>query len=369
MICTFGDITDVIWWRELGLPVRAVIQANGAFKPVTWGEPGWESIDPARAQQAYDQLAGLSAAKARARTVELAPRERRPARRATADHACREVLREGRPSARDRHQPPVVHQDDGCARGAAGPRTRARVASALHAGAARELDQRPRRRLVHQPAAVLWCAVPGLVSCARGRIGRPRRAVAALGRSSADRPVDRRARRLHRGSARPARAGSPAIPTSWTPGRPRRCRRRLPAAGSKIRISSRACFRWTSVRRRTTSSGRGCSRRCCAPSSSTAVAAVEERGDLGLGARSRSQEDVEVEGQRRHAAGAPRGARVGRRALLGGERTAGRRHGVRLGPDESGPPARDQAAQRVEVRPCPSPGRAGPVTAASIAAC
>ena len=26
MICTFGDITDVTWWRELGLPVRVVIQ-------------------------------------------------------------------------------------------------------------------------------------------------------------------------------------------------------------------------------------------------------------------------------------------------------------------------------------------------------
>jgi valyl-tRNA synthetase len=71
MICTFGDITDVVWWRELGLPVRAVIQANGTFKPVTWGEAGWSAIDPARAQLAYDQLAGLSAAKARVRTVEL----------------------------------------------------------------------------------------------------------------------------------------------------------------------------------------------------------------------------------------------------------------------------------------------------------
>jgi valyl-tRNA synthetase len=71
MICTFGDITDVVWWRELGLPVRAVIQTNGTFKPVTWGESGWESVDAPRAQQAYDQLAGLSATKARARTVEL----------------------------------------------------------------------------------------------------------------------------------------------------------------------------------------------------------------------------------------------------------------------------------------------------------
>jgi len=71
MICTFGDVTDVIWWRELQLPVRAIIQANGAFKPVTFGEAGWESTDAPRAQQHYDQLAGLSAAKARVKLVEM----------------------------------------------------------------------------------------------------------------------------------------------------------------------------------------------------------------------------------------------------------------------------------------------------------
>ncbi len=71
MICTFGDVTDVTWWRELSLPVRAVIESNGALRPVTWGAPGWESVDPARAQQAYDRLEGLSAVKARARIVEL----------------------------------------------------------------------------------------------------------------------------------------------------------------------------------------------------------------------------------------------------------------------------------------------------------
>ena len=71
MICTFGDTTDVTWWRELSLPVRAVIQPNGALRPVTWGNPGWESRDAPRAQQAYDQLANLSAAKARTRVVEL----------------------------------------------------------------------------------------------------------------------------------------------------------------------------------------------------------------------------------------------------------------------------------------------------------
>lgn len=71
MICTFGDITDVTWWRELALPVRAVIMENGALRPVSWGAEGWESRDPAQAQQAYDQLANLSASKARVRTVEL----------------------------------------------------------------------------------------------------------------------------------------------------------------------------------------------------------------------------------------------------------------------------------------------------------
>ncbi|HYT76327.1 MAG TPA: valine--tRNA ligase [Vicinamibacterales bacterium] len=71
MICTFGDVTDVIWWRALSLPVRAIIQPNGALRPVTWGSDGWASADAGRAQQAYDQLAGLSAAKARTRIVEL----------------------------------------------------------------------------------------------------------------------------------------------------------------------------------------------------------------------------------------------------------------------------------------------------------
>jgi len=71
MICTFGDTTDVIWWRELKLPVRAIVQTNGTLGPVTWGEPGWETARVARAQQAYDQLAGLSAKKAQVKIVEL----------------------------------------------------------------------------------------------------------------------------------------------------------------------------------------------------------------------------------------------------------------------------------------------------------
>jgi valyl-tRNA synthetase len=71
MICTFGDITDVTWWRELSLPVRAIIQPNGALRPLTWGSDGWLSNDIPKAQAHYDELANLSAAKARSKIVEM----------------------------------------------------------------------------------------------------------------------------------------------------------------------------------------------------------------------------------------------------------------------------------------------------------
>ncbi|RXW32204.1 valine--tRNA ligase [Propioniciclava flava] len=32
MCCTFGDLTDVIWWRELRLPTRVVLQRNGRLQ-------------------------------------------------------------------------------------------------------------------------------------------------------------------------------------------------------------------------------------------------------------------------------------------------------------------------------------------------
>jgi valyl-tRNA synthetase len=66
MICTFGDTTDVTWWRELGLPARAVIQRDGRFAPEP---PPWLPTEEARA--AYGQLAGRTAPQARRVMVEL----------------------------------------------------------------------------------------------------------------------------------------------------------------------------------------------------------------------------------------------------------------------------------------------------------
>jgi valyl-tRNA synthetase len=71
MICTFGDITDVTWWRELDLPVRNVVARDGTLLPITWGDEGWSTEDAAGAQRHYDELAGKSTKQAQKRIVEL----------------------------------------------------------------------------------------------------------------------------------------------------------------------------------------------------------------------------------------------------------------------------------------------------------
>jgi valyl-tRNA synthetase len=71
MVCTFGDLTDVIWWRELGLAVRSVLGADGRLVEVPWGAPGWESQDVSRARESYGELQGRTINQARKRIVEL----------------------------------------------------------------------------------------------------------------------------------------------------------------------------------------------------------------------------------------------------------------------------------------------------------
>src|SRR5262249_23667617 len=58
MVCTFGDLTDVVWWRELGLRVRSLLGPDGRLLEVPWGAPGWESDDVERARSSYAELQG-----------------------------------------------------------------------------------------------------------------------------------------------------------------------------------------------------------------------------------------------------------------------------------------------------------------------
>ena len=69
MICTFGDLTDVTWWRDLHLPVRVVIEKDGTIGPRTFGTPGWGSRDAVTANAVMKELEGLTVKKARTKIV------------------------------------------------------------------------------------------------------------------------------------------------------------------------------------------------------------------------------------------------------------------------------------------------------------
>jgi valyl-tRNA synthetase len=65
MICTFGDTTDVTWWRDLALPVRAIVEKDGRLSmqpPAGLDEAG---------RAAYGEIAGLTVKQAQKRVVEL----------------------------------------------------------------------------------------------------------------------------------------------------------------------------------------------------------------------------------------------------------------------------------------------------------
>ncbi|WAL66410.1 valine--tRNA ligase [Amycolatopsis cynarae] len=66
MCCTFGDLTDVQWWRELKLPARTVIGRDGRILP----EPP-AGLDSEEGRKAYAELVGATVHTARERVVAL----------------------------------------------------------------------------------------------------------------------------------------------------------------------------------------------------------------------------------------------------------------------------------------------------------
>ena len=271
MICTFGDITDVTWWRELKLPVRAIIQPNGAFRPLTWGStPAGNRAMPRAAQAAYDQLTNLSATKARARIVELLKEsgdligEPRP-----ITHPVKFYEKGDRPleivTSRQWFIKTMEFREELLARG-------------------RELQWHPeymRHRYENWVNGLSgdWCVSRQRFFGVPFPVWYP---IRADGTDRLRPPDACRMNRSCRWIRRPmclpgisadqrdqpnGFAGDPDVMDTWatsslTP--------QIAAAGWAIRICSRACSRWTCGRRRTTSSVPGCSRRCCDRSSSTA---------------------------------------------------------------------------------------------------
>jgi valyl-tRNA synthetase len=66
MICTFGDLTDVTWWRELQLPTRPIVGWDGRILAEV---PAW--ITTESGADAYARIAGATSHTARERMVEI----------------------------------------------------------------------------------------------------------------------------------------------------------------------------------------------------------------------------------------------------------------------------------------------------------
>jgi valyl-tRNA synthetase len=66
MICTFGDVTDVVWWRELALPTRSIVTRSGRISETP--PPGvpdgevWRAIAGKSVKQAQRAMVELLAA-------------------------------------------------------------------------------------------------------------------------------------------------------------------------------------------------------------------------------------------------------------------------------------------------------------------
>ncbi|KUP27442.1 valine--tRNA ligase [Kocuria rhizophila] len=66
MICTFGDLTDVTWWRELDLPTRALIGRDGRFQAE---QPEW--IADGTPAERYAEVAGKTVFSAQKAVVDM----------------------------------------------------------------------------------------------------------------------------------------------------------------------------------------------------------------------------------------------------------------------------------------------------------
>ncbi|MEO1039142.1 MAG: valine--tRNA ligase [Pseudomonadota bacterium] len=72
MCCTFGDVTDIQWFRTHKLPLRLVIDQAGKMKDaLDIGSEDWPSLNADEAQATIEALAGLKAAKAKEAILEL----------------------------------------------------------------------------------------------------------------------------------------------------------------------------------------------------------------------------------------------------------------------------------------------------------
>ncbi len=349
MICTFGDTSDVVWWRELQLPTRTAIGRDGRLLPEA---PDWGPAAPGAATR-YAELAGKTAKQAQARIVELLAESGDLVGEPKAiTHPVKFYERGDRPLEivssrqwyiRNGGRDPELREQF-LARGrelAWHPEhMRSRYESWVEGLNSDWLISRQRYFGVPFP---LWYALD-----ADGEVDYAHPIAPDEARLPVDPTSDVPAGFTEDQRGKPGGfVADPDVMDTWatsslTPeivgrlgGRPRPVRPGVPDGPAAPGLRDHPHLAVLHHR---------------ALALRVRLPPVERRRHLGVGARPRPEEDVEEQGQRGHPHGAHPPIRRRRHALLGGERATGGRHRGRRGSDEGGSPARDQDPQRVEVR-------------------
>ena len=185
MVCTFGDLTDVTWWRELQLPTRAIMGRDGRIIGET---PDWITTEAGQRRLRCDRRQdGLhrqgSSGGALLKAAELLDGEPKkimhPVNFFEKGDKPLEVVTSRQWYIRN------GGRDEERRERLIGRGQRDRIPPGLHAVPLRELDLRPQRRLAGIPPALLRRAHTRLVPARRRRQPRLRRPDPALGRAAA----------------------------------------------------------------------------------------------------------------------------------------------------------------------------------------
>lgn len=71
MVCTFGDVMDVEYWKGSGMAHKQLVGADGRMMEVDYGSSPFESREPELALRSWADLAGLTVVQARRKIVEM----------------------------------------------------------------------------------------------------------------------------------------------------------------------------------------------------------------------------------------------------------------------------------------------------------
>lgn len=98
MCCTFGDNTDIEWWREHKLPTRVILNKYGKIDYLDQlGSANWQTVDLEQAKQNISEIIGLKVSTARDKILNLLALDRKLLKQTQITHNVRCAERSGAP--------------------------------------------------------------------------------------------------------------------------------------------------------------------------------------------------------------------------------------------------------------------------------